>query len=233
LTIPSLPPQSLTTVIGLIGTTVVPYNLFLHASSVQEKWPKSVSLERSLGESRLDTSLAVGLGGVITLAIVTTAAAAFYGKSPVEDPALMAAQLEPLLGGPAAKVLFAVGLFAAGTTSTITAPLAAAYAASGALGWRQDLKAWTFRSVWFAVLLVGTVLAALGWKSPAETILIAQVANGLLLPSVAVFLLIAANRTDLMGQYKNGPVANVVGGVVVLVAAGLGAYSIASNLLAT
>ncbi len=119
---PSIPPGSLVTVIALIGTTVVPYNLFLHASSVQEKWPESVPTRQALAESRTDTILAIILGGLITLAIVSTAAAAFFGSgAQIESAGQMAEQLEPLLG-PAAKYFFALGLLAAGLTSAIRLP---------------------------------------------------------------------------------------------------------------
>lgn len=228
--VPSLPPDSLTTVIALIGTTVVPYNLFLHASSAREKWAPSMPADEALAESRLDTLLAISLGGLVTLSIVATACAAFYQKSAFTSAADMAAQLEPLLGGPAAKICFALGMLAAGTTSAVTAPLAAAYAITGSLGWRQDLRAWPFRGVWFAILLTGTLTATSGAGSPQATILIAQVANGLLLPLIAIFLLIAVNRGDLMQQHKNGLLANALGVLVVLVATGLGAYTILSKL---
>ena len=114
--VPSLPDGSMVTVIALIGTTVVPYNLFLHASSVREKWPESVPTKQALHESRLNTSLAVSLGGLITLAVVATAAATFFGRPELTSVSAMAQQLEPLLGGPAAKVFFASGLISAGLT---------------------------------------------------------------------------------------------------------------------
>lgn len=221
--VPGIPSGSLVTVIALIGTTVVPYNLFLHASSVQEKWPESVPTRRALAESRLDTSLAIIIGGLITAAIVATAAAAFFAQgAEITDGATMAAQLEPLLG-PAAKYAFAVGLLAAGLTSTITAPLATAYAVSGVLGWERDLAGWRFRAVWIAVLLLGTALAALG-QNPVAIILLAQAANGILLPVIAIFLLVVMNRRDLLREYTNGPVTNVLGVLVVLIASGLGIF---------
>ena len=77
---PSIPTGSMLTVIALIGTTVVPYNLFLHSSTVQEKWPADIPVAEALKESRKDNAYAIGLGGLITLAIVTTAATAFYRK---------------------------------------------------------------------------------------------------------------------------------------------------------
>jgi len=225
---PGIPDGSLVTVIALVGTTVVTYNFFLHSSSVQDKWPDDIPTSRALSESRFDSVASITLGGVITLAIVVTGAAAFFGTgTEVSDATDMARQLEPLLG-PAAKFFFAVGIFAAGMTSAVTAPLAAAYATSGAFGWGRDLKSWRFRAVWMVVVVFGTVLAASVGASPAQIIVFAQAANGLLLPVVAVFLLIVMNRSDLLGDFKNGVLGNVLGGAVVLVAGGLGLYSILS-----
>ncbi|MDQ3611506.1 MAG: divalent metal cation transporter, partial [Actinomycetota bacterium] len=225
-----VPTGSLVTVLALIGTTIVPYNMFLHASSVQEKWPESIPPERSLPESRFDATASIGLGGIITFSIVATAAAAFFGTGKsFDDAAGMAIQLEPLLG-PAAKYFFATGLLAAGISSAVTAPLAAAYATSGVLGWGGGLRDNRFRAVWVAVLTVGTAIPALLGTSPLQAILFAQAANGVLLPIIAVFLLVVMNRGDLLGEHRNGPVANVLGGLVVLVATGLGAFLVLYGL---
>ncbi|MEQ9463482.1 MAG: Nramp family divalent metal transporter [Haliea sp.] len=217
---PSLPTGSVMVVIALVGTTVVPYNLFLHANAVREKWPATVPVDQAIRESRLDSGLAIGLGGLITLAIMSTAAAAFFSTGLAFESGSLARQLEPLLG-PAAGYVFAAGLFAGGFTSAITAPLAAAYAVCGALGWRNNLSAPGFRLVWMTVLVTGTLFAAMGTR-PLTAILFAQMANGLLLPVVAVFLLLVMNSRTLLGQQTNGPVANLLGVLVVTVAVGLG-----------
>lgn len=223
--VPEVPSGAAVTVIALIGTTVVPYNLFLHASSVRQKWSESVPVHRALGEARSDTYLSIGLGGLITLAVVTTAATAMYAKGlSVSGAADMATQLEPLLG-PAAQAFFATGLFAAGITSAVTAPLAAAFAVTGALGWRLDLRSVRFRAVWAAVIAAGTLFAVLG-ENPVAAILFAQAANGLCLPVIAVFLLRVMNRRDLLGDHRNSRGRNLLGGVVVLVATGLGLFNI-------
>jgi manganese transport protein len=224
---PSLPSGSILSVVALIGTTVVPYNLFLHASSVQEKWGADLPKAASLKAARRDTIASIGLGGLVTLAVMSTAAAAFFGAGVgIEDAGAMAEQLEPLLGR-TSQVVFAVGLLAAGITSAVTAPLAAAFAIAGALGWGRELRSWRFRSIWAIIIVVGTVFAATG-GSPVEAIVFAQAANGLILPVIAVFLLLVMNRRDLLGDHVNGPVGNVAGGVVVLVATGLGLFNLAS-----
>ncbi len=220
--VPSVPPGSLLTVIALVGTTVVPYNLFLHASAVQEKWPAGG--EPPLREARIDTGLSIGLGGLITLAVMSTSAAAFFGTGSEMSAANMARQLEPLLGS-SARYFFAAGLFAAGLSSAVTAPLAAAYAVCGVLGWSRDLKSTPFRLVWLAVLLTGTIFATLG-SSPLTAILFAQAANGFLLPICAIFLLVVVNHREQLGEYVNGAAAKIAGGVVVLVTLGLGGLKV-------
>ncbi len=221
---PRMPQGSLITVLALIGTTVVPYNLFLHASAASEKWSKAKATDEALKVCRTDTVLSIGLGGLITLAIMVTAAGFFARGTEVESAAAMADQLVPFVG-PAAKYLFAIGFVAAGLTSAVTAPLAAAYATAGALGWSRSLKDPRFRAVWGLILVIGVVFALIG-RRPVAAIILAQAANGILLPVIAVFLLIAVNRSDLMGRYKNGAVGNLLGVAVVLVAMGLGGWQL-------
>lgn len=117
--------------------------------------------------------------------------------------------------GSTAKYLFSLGFFTAGLTSSVTAPLAAAYAAAGILGWPRNLKDRRFQSVWAAVISVGTILSLLG-HNPVNIIVVSQAANGILLPIIAVFLLIMMNNADLMGNYLNRFIANSLGIIVVL-----------------
>lgn len=228
--VPTIPTGALLTVMAMIGTTVVPYNLFLHASIVSEKWPASVPVDDALREARLDTGLSVSLGGLVTLAILVTAASCYERGTILKSAVMMAEQLEPLLGG-LAQFFFAVGLFAAGVTSAITAPLAAAYATGGALGWRSNLRSWRFRATWALIVALGTVLALGGYK-PVRAIIFAQAANGILLPIVAVFLLVVVNRRKLLRGYTNGWWANVLGVAVVAIAAGLGMLKLVNVLTA-
>lgn len=212
---PSVPPNATVTIIALIGTTVVPYNLFLHASSAQRKWDPSVPLTRSLRMSLIDTMVSIGLGGLVTMAILVTAAAAHGRAGRIESVAAMADQLEPLLGS-TARICFTIGLTAAGLTSAITAPLAAAYATTGVLGRSAEEQSWTFRAVWGLILLTGMGLALLRLH-PVKAIVFAQAANGILLPILAAFLLVAMNRTSLLKEHTNGWLANLLGIMIVIV----------------
>jgi manganese transport protein len=225
--VPSVPEGSTFLITGLIGTTVVGYNLFLHAGSVQERWAGPDELP----ESRADTILSIVIGGLITIAILVTAAAAFPVGTEIDNVSRMAEQIEPL-AGPYATVLFSIGLFAAGFTSATTAPLAGAYATAGAFGWDTDLKSTKFRAVWGSILLVGVVFSALGYE-PVEAIVFAQVANGILLPIVALFLIYIMNDRDILGDYVNDTTQNVLGIAVTLVVVWLGVralYTVGQDL---
>jgi Mn2+/Fe2+ NRAMP family transporter len=220
--VPGIPDGALYLVTGLIGTTVVGYNLFLHASSVKDRW----NGPGDLPESRTDTVLSIAVGGLITITIIVTAAAAFPVGTELDNVGQMAQQLEPL-AGTHAKWLFSIGLFAAGFTSAATAPLAGAYATAGALGWEEDLTSTKFRAVWGTIIATGVVFSAFDY-SPVEVIVFAQVANGVLLPIVAVFLIYVMNDDETLGEYTNGTWSNVLGGVVTLVVVWLGIRTLLS-----
>jgi Mn2+/Fe2+ NRAMP family transporter len=110
-------------------------------------------------------------------------------------------------------------------SSAITAPLASAFAAAELFGFPSDPKTTAFRGVALTVLLVGTVAAITG-AQPVELILFAQFANGLLLPIVAVFLVYAVNRRDLLGEHVNRLGANVLAVAVIVLCAALGARAL-------
>ena len=227
--IPRVPPGSLLTVLALIGTTFISYNLFLHASTVLERWPDAGRNDENVRESRRDTVFSVAFGGLITAAVVVAAAPLFGQGADAADAAAVAAQLEPLLGR-AAPIFFGLGLFAAGLTSAITAPLAAAYAAGGALGWPPDLRSGRFRLLWGFVLATGVLCAVTLGSAPYQVILLAQAGNGIALPLTLILLLIVANRTRIMGTHRNSRLANVLGAIVVLVISGLALLQLARVL---
>ncbi len=200
------------TVAALMGTTVVPYNIYLHASSAAKKWKNP---EADLGSATLDSCISIGLGGIISMAIIVCAAAALSGSgTEIKNGGDMALALKPVLGSWATD-FFGIGLFAAGLTSTLTAPLAAAFASSGILGWGEDMKKFRFKIIWIIVLLCGVVATCTIGASPTEIILFAQAANAILLPITAILLLIVCNDKKIMGKYKNGIVINILAIIVI------------------
>ena len=219
--VPSIPSGSLPLMLALIGTTVVPYNLFLHSAAVKQKWEGS----GQLSTARRDIVLSITLGGLISMAIVVTSAAAFFGSATeIQNGIQMASQLKPLFGS-LTNILFGLGFFAAGLTSSLTAPYAAAFAASGVLGWKEGSRSWKFRAVWISVIAVGLFVSLLDLK-PIAVILFAQVSNGIILPVAAVFLLLVLNRKSRMGGLNNSRFQNILGGCIIAVVVVLGLWNI-------
>ncbi len=208
---PSWPVGSGLLVLGLVGTTVVPYNLFLGSGLAQGQ---------DLRATRFGLVVAIGLGGLISMAVVVVGSA-------VDGAFSFAALAEVLAGrlGSWARSLFAAGLFAAGFSSAVTAPLAAAMTARSIFerpeGPAWDERSGRYRAVWLAVLLAGVVFGLSGVR-PVPAIVVAQAMNGLLLPLVAVFLLLAVNDRRTMGDALNGAWANGLTALVVLVTLVLG-----------
>ena len=199
------------TIAALMGTTVVPYNIYLHASSAAKKWSGEEDVKEELANSRLDSILSIGLGGIISMAIIVCASATINVKGAdvaISNGGDMAKSLEPLLGS-WATIIFGIGLFAAGISSAITAPLAAAFASTGILGWNEELKDKKFRIFWIIVIAFGLFASIFLGKSPTEIILFAQAANAFLLPVTGILLLLVANDKKIMKEYNNKVVFNI------------------------
>jgi len=93
------------------------------------------------------------------------------------------------------------------------------------LGWQPNLRSANFRAIWIFVLLSGLVFASSGFK-PLKVILFAQVANGILLPIIAGFLLWTMNDRNLMGTFINSHIKNISGYIILAIALMLGLKSI-------
>ena len=221
--IPTVTASSLLTIMALIGTTVVPYNLFLHADASKRKW-KDQEVTQALNNSRVDTAISIGLGGLITLAIMSTSAVAFFGNIIEISPENLARQLEPILGS-YSSYIFNFGLFVAGITSAVTAPLAASIAVTEAMGWKNDPSSFRFKLVWIIILLIGVLFAYFGTK-PLQAILFAQATNALLLPFLALFLFYVVNNSRLMGSHKNTITINMIALIIIMAVVLLSGYKI-------
>ena len=194
--VPRINTDELLTIIGLLGTTVVPYNLFLHAAMVAE------SPNLPFKELQRDTLVAVGLGGVVSLCIII-AAASIQGNS-LANAADLGEALAPLYGS-AAPVFMQFGLLAAGLTSALTAPMSAAFVVAECFQW--STKNWGYRITALLVLLVGIGFTLWG-VVPLEIIRFAQIANGLLLPVIGLLLLFTVNNSSLMKGTKPSALQN-------------------------
>ena len=207
--IPGVPEKSMLLVLALLGTTVVPYNLFLHSAAILKKWKD----KNDIPWMRTDTYLSIGLGGLITVSIIVTAAAAYFLQGMViKSPADLSLQLSPLFGD-LAKIFFGIGFFSAGLSSAITAPYAAAWTASGLFGWKED--SWKFKLIFSTVILFGAVVSIFALE-PLHMIVIAQVTNALLLPIVSLFVLYLLNKKET-GEFKNTLLQNILFVIVFII----------------
>ena len=220
--VPKIPNNSTLIIIGLIGTTVVPYNLFLHTSLSKERWKNTSDLKYA----KRDTIISIILGGLISMCIVISSSSLKIEE--INSAIDLARGIEPVYGINS-KYIIGIGLFSAGITSAITAPLAASYVASGCLGWSEGARNIRFKLVWFSILIFGVISSSSGFKS-IEIIKFAQISNGILLPIIAGFLIWVANKKTILGIYTNNTFQNISGLVILLLTIFLGSRSVLINL---
>jgi len=216
--IPQWQSDQFTTIVALIGTTVVPYNLFLYSSLAKAKW----SSTEDLRYMRSDIVLAILLGGLVSMAIVIVGAA--NTSTDISSALDLSGGMESLFGR-GAKYLVAFGLLAAGLTSSLTAPLAAGLVICGIMGWSQSINSRSMRGSIAVIVGLGIVFSSLGIKS-IELIMLAQLANGILLPVVSGWIIWVASQKDVLGKYTNSPAYTFVGILIWLFTLALGMKSI-------
>lgn len=211
--VPTIPNGAGLTCVAMIGTTVVPYNMFIHATSSRRAWsdPKQLPL------SRFDTNVTMIIGGIITAAIMISAGTVIRGVG-VTSAADMAGSLEPLLGS-FAKPFLCIGMIAAGVSASTGTPLGVSYVLAGLFGWEMNKKDKRFFYTNVIVVVIGIIVAATGFN-PVSIIMTAQAVNGITLPVVVFLLVYLASRKKLLGEYKSTPAQNILGilvGVITLV----------------
>ena len=188
--IPSFNSNNILNIVGIVGTTVVPYNLFLHAALVNKKY-------KDINSIKLDTIIAVTIGGVISLCIIVTSAS-IQGAN-ITNPSEIGNLLEPLYGK-ISNWIINLGFFCAGLTSSITAPIAAAIIFCECFNLK--LNGFYYKLVSISIVLIGFVFSSI-FKLPIQIILFAQVANGILLPVLGVLLFDLINKKTTESSKKN------------------------------
>jgi len=164
---------------------------------------------------KLSLGIAIGLGGLISIAILVTGTA-ISGDFTFEK---LASTLSQQLGG-YGSLLLAIGLFGAGLSSTLTAALAASITAKSLLSDSEDASSWSetslkFRSVWMSVLGIGLLFGVMELR-PVPVIILAQALNGIILPVIAVILFLLMNNSRVLPKtHQNGTFQNLLTGIVV------------------
>jgi Mn2+/Fe2+ NRAMP family transporter len=201
--IPSLPPGSELLALGLVGTTIVPYNVFLGSG---------VSKGQTVPLMRAGLSVSVIIGGLITSFILL----AGTSVTSFTDFRELSEALRTALG-PAGAWALGIGLFAAGFSSAVTSPYAASLIAGTVFGWQKPAQ----RLTWMMVLLTGFLVGMSGLK-PIPVILMVQALNGLVLPILTGFLILLINDKQLISEqerpsvYYNGVLLLIFACVLVL-----------------
>ncbi|MBZ5531141.1 MAG: Nramp family divalent metal transporter [Acidobacteriia bacterium] len=199
-------------VVGLVGTTITPWMQFYLQASVVEKG----ITKRQYALSRWDVILGCIVTDVIAFFIVVACAATMYvaGNHNIDDAAQAAVALKPLVGRFAA-MLFAVGLINAALLSAAILPLATAYNICEGLGVESGInkkfsEAPVFYWIYTFLIAGGAAMVLIPRLPLIKLILFSQVANGILLPFVLLFMLKLVNKPELMGSYTNSRIGNVI-----------------------
>ncbi|MBL30345.1 MAG: manganese transporter [Flavobacteriaceae bacterium] len=178
--IPRWRPETWSTIVAVLGTTIVPYNLFLHAWLVKKEKSNNISFKLL----KRDTIIAVSFGGVISASIIIAASGAnIYELVSVED---LGTSLNNLYGNKS-QLLISFGLFAAGLSSAMTAPLAARYVFKESINnYSNKFKLEIVAPI--LIIFIGLIFTHFD-TNPFNLIKVAQIANGLMLPGITLFIL--------------------------------------------
>lgn len=227
-TIPNVPGVGIL-ILGIIGTTVVPYDLFLGSSIVDKS--------QSIKEARLGLAIAIILGGIISMSIMTVGSAITENWKPeaykdfefnfdLIKNSLYLVDVTAI--NDLAVYIFGFGMFAAGLTSAITAPLASALTARSIFDGSDDK--WSSKSLYFqlivsGILAVGLIFGLLQVK-PVPAIIIAQAFNGFILPFISIFMLLIVNDPNIMKEKINSHFSNILMTFVVMITLLIGTLNI-------
>ena len=219
------------TFVALVGTTITPYMLFYLQSSLSDK---GVTV-KDYATERTDVVVGSLLTTIIAVFIVVSTAATLYTQGITVETAEDAARaLEPL-AGEYAYVLFGVGLFGASMLAASVLPLSTAYAVCGAFGWERGVsRSWSeapiFNTLYTALIALAAAFVLIPGLPLIQVIVATQFLNGVLLPIVLVFVLKLVNDAELMGDFTNNRIFNVLSygttAVLVLLTVALLAFTV-------
>jgi len=232
--VPRLDFSAVYIIIGILGATVMPHNLYLHSSLVQSRAVSNTLTGRreACRFNFVDSLVALNLALLVNGAIYIMAAANFHAKG-IEVTEIQQAHhlLERLLGDTIAPIAFAVALIAAGQSSTITGTISGQIVMEGFLNLR--IRPWLRRLVTRTVALAPAVVAIIvfGEKATYQLLILSQVALSLQLPFAIVPLLHFTSDRKKMGSFVNARWAIALGWICVIIIVGLNASLVYSQVM--
>jgi manganese transport protein len=208
--------QALTVAVGILGATVMPHAIYLHSGLTQNRAPARTEEGRRklVRFSNREVIVALTLAGLVNMAMVVMASAAFHkGHADIAEIETAYHTLTPLLGAGAAAV-FLVSLLASGVSSSVVGTMAGQMIMQGFVGFR--IPVWLRRMVTMAPAFV---VIALGVNA-TDALVYSQVVLSFALPVPMIALVIFTRRRDIMGAFANGRLVNtaaILGTAVILV----------------
>jgi manganese transport protein len=203
--------------VGIIGATVMPHVIYLHSSLTQNRIiPRSEKEARRIFRWSIpDVVIAMGLAGLVNMAMLYMAASTFHatGHTGIADISTAYQTLTPLLGG-AASFVFAISLLASGLSSSTVGTMAGQVIMQGFVGF--TIPVWLRR----LITMTPAVLVVLLGFDPTQTLVISQVVLSFVLPLPVITLVMFTRRRDLMGSLVNKPLTSalaIVCSVIILV----------------
>jgi manganese transport protein len=192
--------QSILFAVGIIGATVMPHVIYLHSSLTQHRIiPRNEKEARRIFRWSIpDVVIAMGLAGLINMAMLYMAAATFHahGQSHVADISTAYQTLTPLLGS-AASIVFAVSLLASGLSSSTVGTMTGQVIMQGFVGF--TIPVWLRR----VVTMIPAVIVAIIGLNPTNTLVVSQVVLSFVLPLPVITLVMFSRRRDIMGTLVN------------------------------
>lgn len=213
--IPTWEPSSLYLAIGIIGATVMPHNLFLHATQMKTRLSFSGSKQQLLKIARLDTFAALGSAWLVNSAILIMSAAVFFRNSQIVTEIDQAYKTLIPLAGPLAGTMFAVALLASGVSSSVTGTMAGQIVMEEFL--HLKITPWKRRLITRLIVMVPTLIAVIAGIPPLRLLVFSQVTLSILLPIAIVPLIDFTRRKVLMGEFRNKRITTIVAIVVLVV----------------
>ncbi len=198
--VPYVARGSIIPIVGILGATVMPHVIYLHSALMQHRIiPRSETEARRLFRFTVpEVLIALGLAGMINMAMLYMAAATFFKHGFVNVATIPVAYhtLTPLLGS-AAGIVFGVSLLASGLSSSAVGTMAGQVIMQGFVGW--TIPVWLRR----LITMIPPVILILIGANPTESLFWSQVVLSLVLPIPVIALVRFTSRPDVMGSLKN------------------------------
>ncbi|XP_057501489.1 metal transporter Nramp3.2-like [Actinidia eriantha] len=221
--IPKLNSKTIQQAVGVVGCIIMPHNVFLHSALVQSREvdPRKIGRVReALNYYSIESTIALAISFMINLFVTTVFAKAFYGTDIANSIGLVNAgqYLEEKFGGGLVPILYiwAIGLLAAGQSSTITGTYAGQFIMGGFLNLR--LKKWLRALITRSCAIVPTMIVALAFDTNEDTLDVLNewlnVLQSVQIPFALIPLLCLVSKEEVMGVFKIGPVLKMVSWLV-------------------